>query len=180
MASGRPALAWITNDPDWIYPDPPWLWRHLARCAAEGVAPIIIARKLAPQTFSLVGRLGAFAVELHHHYITNTQADDAEARVERLSWPKVCPVDQVRGHRALEILRTRFLEKADANTESAMTDAELERGLEMGLTEGDAPQPALLLKWAQQTDLPLPPRWIPELERWSRWKRYVPPRRAGP
>jgi hypothetical protein len=87
--SSAPLFVRIAANADWLYPDAPALWRHLEDAASIGAHPVIVARKVAPVTFSLMATLNARALQFYDLLVAAKIDDTAQASAGIVGLPRL-------------------------------------------------------------------------------------------
>lgn len=171
-ASGRPALTWVTHEPDWIYPNDSRLWAFLSRCSQERAQPVVLARKLAVGCFPMFKALGVRGLQYYSTIVAD--ADLARARQLRneLGWSHVAAMSTFKDSQVVQHLQAAARTAASPTPEAdrAIADAIQRR------FATSAPAPGDLLKWWEASELHLPRPVRHAFERWEAWRAFRPSR----
>jgi hypothetical protein len=166
--AGAPALASVTNDLNWVFPDDPRVWRHLKRCREANTYPVFICRKATIASFPLFKRVAAIGIQLHHLIARDDELEEAQQLASSLGWPRVEGIQSVINHQGLAILEKQFSGVTRSFVLQLSFD-DIDRGIDLGLDQGDATQPSKLLEWSLQSDVEMPQKWTKTIRQWVAW-----------
>lgn len=155
----------ITSELRWLYPDDARVWQHLAHCAATGLAPVFLARKMSIAMFPLLKRLNGIGLQMHNFFVREVPESSALKAVS--PGPLVLPLAGLSGHAALSLLKTQVdtLTPPNERVREAISLAET-----MGLAEQSGEGAKTLREWADIAPMSLPAPWKAQVTRYARWE----------
>jgi hypothetical protein len=161
----------ITHDLDWLYPDNVLLWQLMRHASENERVPVVLARKIAPATFSVLKRIGAVGIQYYSMLVRPIRQQAAVAS-RGVGWVHTRPAEIEELIPARDRLR-EMLVRVSEPTESAQKAVGI--ALALHLDRASDLHSDSLLEWASAVDLLAPPIWFATVRRWKRVRQESQP-----
>jgi hypothetical protein len=167
---GVPVCIWITHDVEWLYPDDPRLWSFLGHAVETGRAPLIVARKISPSTFSVFKAVGARGTQYYAFLEIGSSPQRVADEAKQVGWLYTLPAKNLSNHQVASHLISLA---AAARIPSAVCAESIRDALKAGLGDKASPSTGGQLRaWAEEHDIQAPPIFWISLDRWREYAGY--------
>lgn len=161
----------VMNDVEWLFPDDWRLWAHFRECAAGSSRCLVVARRIALPTFSLLKALGAFGVQTYQLFCERERLEDLERHPLSTVWPRYKPVSAITQLSFVKYLTRRLRQSHPPLEETSLLRVGLAHGLDQDEAIGGHPAESLV-RAAEEAGVHEQEEWLKNVRRFAVWAKY--------